>query len=484
LPAAGPRVAFVYPNAYSVGMASLGYQAALQCMRRAGLAAERFFSYSAPVSWDSLAPAGRFDVLAFSIAFELDWLNILRFLRDAGIPLLARERGERDPIVLAGGVCVAMNRAPAWPFLDAFVHGEAEALAPALARALRAGERRRGAMLERLAGLAHVETTAHAAFDAESTESAALPDPPPWAWIESLDDAPCVSSVATPESEFGDMALLDLGRGCPNHCTFCWIGHNAPPYRPSSLERIERMADLALPLSDRLGLVSSAVGAHPEIDEICRRLLKRGARLSYSSLRIEETTATMLEALAQSGQKSLTIAPEAGSARLRRLLGKPFGDDAVLDIVDRALSLGMASFKLYFMTGLPTETEDESDEIARLVEKVRLRMVSAGKKSGAMGSISVNLGLFTPKPGTPLPRLANALDFAARARRLKRIERLLRRIPNTRIAASSPPLSGAQSILSLGGSETSRFLFDALDGSGGWRGAFQRWIRTRPDTRL
>ena len=477
VPEAAPRVALVYPNLYSVGMSSLGYQSVLASMRREGLGAERFFAETPLVSVDSETPIHRFDIIAFSVAFESDWLNVLRILQLSGVPLKAEERGPRHPMVVAGGVCVGVNRSPVWPFVDLFVHGEGQAVIPALAEELRREGQDRRELLLRLSKLRGVEVTSGAAraYGLDELDVDVVPDPPKWEYVEDLDDDPCVTPIITPHAEFSDMALLDLARGCPNHCTFCWIGHNAPPFRVSSRERIAGMTDFAMAHTKRLGLISSAVGAHPEIDAICDDLRGRGARISYSSLRVEEATPTMLRALAESGQKSVTIAPEAGSDRVRRLLGKRLSDERILEFVDQALAIGMRSVKLYFMTGVPTETEDEADEIVGLCGKVRERMLAAGKTSGRIGTLTINLGLFVPKPNTPLMRIEGDLDFRVVSKRLKRLAKALRRIPNTRVMASSPELSGAQGILSAGGAESVDFLLDVLANDGDWRGAFRRF---------
>ncbi len=129
--------------------------------------------------------------------------------------------------------------------------------------------------------------------------------------LTELENFPGATQILTPHTEFSDMVLVDLGRGCPHHCTFCWIGHNTPPYRARKIDDIFAAIERWIPYTDRFGLVSSAVGAHPQIDDVCRWIMERGLKVSYSSLRVEEVTPTMLEALARGGQKTITIAPEA-----------------------------------------------------------------------------------------------------------------------------------------------------------------------------
>lgn len=475
-----PRVAFVYPNTYAVGMSSLGYQTSLHQMRLHGLDAQRHFALDGLESVESGIRAVDADHIAFSIAYELDWLHVLQFLKKSGLPLHAAERGPDSPLIFAGGICVMMNRAPGWPFVDFFIHGEAEAVVPGLAEVLRSGLSRRE-MIERLVQLPGLEISGGCAkaYGLGEMTLPGMPAPPVPLVLSALDEHPCMTRLFSPDAEFKDMGLLCIARGCPNHCTFCWIGHNSPEYRTVPFDRVMEWAEWQLRFTDRIGLVASAVGAHPQIDDICRELIKRGARLSYSSLRVEEVTPVMLEALAQGGQKSITIAPEAGSLRVRRLLGKNIPDARFLEVVDWALQQGMLSIKLYFMTGIPTETDDEADEIGAFVEAVRERMLHHGKSSGQIGSISVNLGLFVQKPNLPLLKLEGDLEPSAKSARLKRLVRLISRIPNTRVMASSPELSRAQEILSMEAEYSSEFLWDVYTNDGNWRHAVRRDEKSR-----
>lgn len=473
-----PPIALVYPNTYAVGMASLGYQTTLHQMRRHGLDAQRFFAHAPPLSLDTGMPLHRAEAIAFSVAYELDWLHVLQFLEQARIPLHARDRSERHPLIFAGGVCAMMNRSPGWPFIDFFIHGEAEATIPALAGLLRRGDLPRGELAAHIARLPGLEITAGCAAAlglAEFATSTAESAPPEPLIISDLDAEPCMTRIITPGSEFGDMALVCIARGCPHRCTFCWIGHGAPEYRTATAARVLEWAAWQRQFTNRIGLVASAVGAHPEIDTICRELMAAGAKISYSSLRAEDVTPTMLQALAASGQKTITLAPEAGDARVRRLLGKNIADERFLEVIDWALQCGILSIKLYFMTGIPTETDEEAEAIAGFVARVRERMVAAGKTTGKIGAISVNLGIFVPKPGLPLLRVPSSLAHTQKTARMKRVARLLRKIPNTRVAASSADLAQAQAILSTRHTPAGEFLEQVHQAKGDWRGVLKAW---------
>jgi radical SAM superfamily enzyme YgiQ (UPF0313 family) len=493
-------VALVYPNSYHIAMSSLGYQIAYRVLNDLpGIVAERFFLDSAHLgSIESGAPLADFDVLAFSASFEMDEPYLLDLIASAGLEVEARGRieGSHSPLILMGGVLVSVNRLPLYPFVDVFLHGDAEIALPSVFGALAEAESRepRGhrRRLEAIEGLPGVEITPGARLaagmnlDAEleaaslTTESGVdaelMPRPaaPPAPRLTELEAHVCSTQILSPHCEFSDMALIDLARGCPHHCTFCWIGHNSPPYRARSLETIFRAIEAWMPATKRFGLVSSAVGAHPEIDDLCRWMMARDLQVSYSSLRVEEVTPTMLEALCRGGGRTITIAPEAGNLRVRRLLGKRISDEEILDVVDRALSLGTENIKLYYMIGIPSETDDEALDIARFSERVREVMLRRGRPRGRIGYLGINLGIFVPKPNIPLNHI-EPVPLDQVKRRLKRVVRELNRIPNTRLNVSSPDLAVAQSVLSVGGIEASRYIRLVRESGGDWRGANRAW---------
>lgn len=493
-------VALIYPNSYAIAMSSLGFQIAYRVLNdHPGVVAERFFLDSAHLgSIESGAALADFDVLAFSASFEMDEPHLLNLLDAAGLELEARERveGSHRPLVLMGGVLVSVNRLPIYPFIDIFLHGDAELALPPVLEALATarghesgGHRRR---LEAVEGLPGVEITAGArraagmSFDpelepatrtalagesAEALPRPAAPEPPR---LTNLESHVCSTQILTPHCEFSDMALIDLARGCPHHCTFCWIGHNSPPYRARSLDTIFRAIEAWMPATKKFGLVSSAVGAHPEIDEICRWMMARELQVSYSSLRVEEVTPTMLEALCRGGGRTITIAPEAGNLRVRRLLGKRISDEEILGVVDRALTLGTENIKLYYMIGIPSETDEEALDIVRFSARVREVMLRHGRSRGRMGYLGFNLGVFVPKPKIPLNHI-EPVPLDQVKRRLKKVVNELKKLPNSRLNVSSPDLAVAQSVLSVGGLEASRYLQLVRAGGGDWRRANRAW---------
>ncbi len=498
----GPlRVALVYPHTYHVGMSSLGFQIALRLINDwpGGARAERFFTDTiAGGSIESGSPLADFDIIAFSATYEMDAPLVLDLIAAAGLPLEARHRGPDHPLVVMGGVLVSVNRLPLYPFFDLFAHGEAERLLHPL---LELAGRPRPEALTALAETPGFEVTVGARAAAGlpipdeldplvdlldrdlSGEPPPRPPAPPRAILETLLDTPLASAILTPNTEFADMGLIDLARGCPHHCTFCWIGHNAPAYRTRPMESIMEEIDRLARHTRKFGLVASAVGAHPDIDTICEHLMARNFKVSYSSLRVEEVTQTMLRALAMGGGKSVTIAPEAGAQRVRRLLGKRISDEQIFAVTEEIFGLGAENLKLYFIIGIPSETDDEALQIAAFTEKIRAIQLKWARPRGRMGHIGINLGVFVPKPNLPLAHI-EPVDPAIVRRRLGKVVRALERIPNTRVAAASPELARAQAVLSMGGVEASHYVLAVRRLGMDWRAANRQWLRERGEDPL
>lgn len=495
-PGAGTvSVALAYPNRYGVGMASLGFLLVRQALRDEGLRVERAFhdDWGAATLESGRALAG-FDLLAFSVAYELDYLHILQMMEAAGAPIWAEKRGAGWPLVAVGGVAALVNRHPLYPFVDVLLHGESEAILPGFTSRLRenpgfrdnAEERR--AVLRKLDGLPGVEITdgARVAAGMDAGERPRLfagreprgwGDTPPLPPIEparvaDLTGFPLASRLVTPRAELGRRVLAELSRGCAHRCAFCWVGHNCRDHAPRAAGEILAQCEEAFGRTgcDSVGLIAACVGAHPEIDFICEELLRRERRISFSSLRAEELRPVMLEALARSGQRGLTLAPEVGGEARRRRLAKAVGDDAFLDAVDRSQVAGLPDVKLYFMTGLPDETDEDALDIVEFTDRIRRVMLSRGRERGSLGALSVNLGVFVPKPGAPLGWRGTP-DWAVVRKRVGVLTKRLARLPNTRVAAPSVDLAVAQHVLSNGGFESAAFLLEVFKDQGNWRPA-------------
>ncbi|MBI4297808.1 MAG: radical SAM protein [Chloroflexi bacterium] len=390
-------IALIYPNSYYLGMSNLGFQTIYGLLNAQGsIVCERFFweGEGRPLALESGRPLDHFSLLAFSISYELDYFNVLQVLKSAGIPVLAQDRDERHPLVIAGGPCITANPLPLSPFFDALAIGEAEAILPPFLDVLREGES--GSRSELFQAIASVPGLYVPALDARTRVSRQ--------WALDLDSFATTSVVLTPDTELGDMFLMEVARGCARGCRFCMAGHHFKPLRTRSLANLLAQGEAGLARGRRLGLVGASVSDHPDIGELATRLRARGAQISVSSLRVDALPQGLLQALAESGTRMVTLAPEAGSEALRRAIGKPISTEVILRAIRRVGALGFPELKLYFLVGLPGENDEDIWEIARLIlqGKKELERLSAPTR------IVANINPFVPKAGTPFQALPMA----------------------------------------------------------------------------
>lgn len=407
------RLALAYANTYHVGMSSLALQRVYRLVAdRPDWAVERFFTDGSgpPLSVESDRPLSDFGCVAFSVSFEEDYVNLLRMLDRAGIPLRRRDRNPLHrmghPLVVMGGPCAAINPLPMAEFVDVFPLGAAENVLPDLLSALEE-EGDREAVVERLAARPGFYAPAfhRPEEDPELTG--------PGGKLRKLEltaeqmrtpgHLP-TTAVVTPRTEFSEKFLVEMSRGCPEKCKYCWATFGMGTFRWHPTEYILASFERARAVTDQLGFVATAVGDHPEIERILREACDLGFRTSVSSIRIPAVTDGVLAALRASGDRSITLAPETGSDELRVKLNKPIPNALLLEKVRRIFRHGFTQLKLYFLVGVPDETLDDVQAILELAGECRGIMLEEARKSGTIGHIHLGTNILVPKPYTAWQR--------------------------------------------------------------------------------
>lgn len=482
-------ICLVYPNRYRTAMGNLGFQTVHGLLNEIpGVLCERAFLPDAEdlqeyrrsgtplLSLENRRPVADFDMLAFSVSFESDYLNLPTIFSLAGLPPFAADRDNSMPLVMAGGAALFLNPEPVADFLDLVVIGEAEPLlAPLVAAILENGGADRKDLLRTLCTLPgiYVPSLYTPEYAGSSLVAVRVADGVPprvqRVWAADLDSQLTGTRIHAPQAEFGDMHLVELSRGCPRGCRFCAAGFIYLPYRGRSLEAIKRQVDDALHEHRRIGLVAAAVGDFRGIGELCRHILAAGGQVSVSSLRIDGLDGEMIEVLAASGHKTATLAPEGGSQRLRDLIRKGITEEQILDACERLIVRDILNLKLYFIIGLPTETDGDLAELVELVEKIRLRVVARAKQNRRLGEITLSVNPFIPKPWTPFQWCGMA-PLGELERKVAWLRKAFGKVPNVRLQVEGLKEALLQALLSRGDRRLAPLLVAAAD-SGNWRRA-------------
>ncbi len=485
------QIALAFPNSYRVGMSNLGYQLVYRLFnQREDTVCERTFlpepleeieyrkSHTPLFSWESQRAIDEFDVVAFSCSFEMDYLNVLKMLELAGLPLFAAERDERYPLVIMGGPAPWVNPEPIAPFIDAFVIGEAEGLTdqlvPLIRSHLEGGRWRKRDMLRALADLPgiYVPSLYDVRYHDDGTVAAVEPrDGAPETirrWVaRDLHRYNTAAQIVTPNTEFSGMFLTEAARGCGQGCRFCFAGYGYRPVRYTPPERLAENVATA-PATDapiRIGLVGSSLTDHKQIASITSGLAAKGHPVSLASLRADNLSEEVACAIGQAGQKTVTLAPETGSHRLRLIARKHVTDDDILVAAERCAAVNVLQIKLYYIIGLPCERDDDLLAIADLSSRVQ--------KVGNFRKVTLTLHPFVPKPHTAY-QWAGCPAPPDMERRLKLAGKAVRQT-NSRLefTVDSVRNSFIQGILSTGDRRVAALLLAAHHNGGNWRAALR-----------
>ncbi len=498
-------VALVFPNTYYVGMSNLGFQTIYGALnRQPDLVCERAFlpdpdalalheRGTIPVlSIESQRPLRDFDCVAFSTTYENDYLNLLRILQMSGISLAARDRGPGHPLVSMGGVCAWANPEPLADYMDWFFLGEGEESGPEAFALWQQVRRSRGdgaagreeffRALLAVEGV-YVPRYYEVAYRPDGTVAdvaprAGAPLPVRKRRLLRTDDHDTVSVIRTADTEFGAMGLLEVGKGCGRGCRFCMEGEIYRPVRHRHIPAILRAADTALKGGTRIGLVGACVSDYPWIDELTTALRAKGAAISLSSVRADSLSPGLVQGLVESGTQTLTIAPEAGTERLRTIIHKSLSDQRLLEAIDLIAASGVPRVKLYFMIGQPTETPEDIEGIVHLAKHARHRILKARRNPAKVAEVTVGVSSFVPKPWTAFQWCGMA-DVKALGEKIQHLTRELRKV-GIHVTHDVPKWAYLQGVLARGDRSVGDLLLLALEHKGDWRRAYREWPKN-PD---
>ena len=465
-PHAGQKVAIVYPNTYFVGMSNLGLHIIYEEINlRSDSVCERIFlpekkeleaydkTKTPLMSVETQRPMHQFDVVAFDVTFEMDYFHIPVMLRHGRVPIMGKDRTEFDPIVIAGGPCATFNPEPFADFIDAFIIGEGEGLVSHVLDIIRDGKMEgldRHAILRQLADISGVYVPSlYVPIYSEDGE---------FKGYDIVEGVPKTikrhfemltsggeTVVATNYTEFGAMYIIEVARGCGRHCRFCMAGYcfRVPRVRP--LDILKEGVERAEKLGKKVGLMGAAISDYPEVDELVNYIRSKDMRYSCASLRADSLTQAVVDGLADSGQKTITIAPETGSERLRRVINKGISEEHLQNAATLSAKSGIQHMRLYIMIGLPTETDKDIEAIVGLAERTQAHM----EKVGCKGRLTLSINPFIPKPFTPFQWMAMDNQKVVE-KKLQYIKKALQKNRRIEVLVESPKEAYIQGVLARG----------------------------------
>ena len=470
-------VALVYPNTYHVGMSNLGFQGIYGLLNSMNdVLCERAFlpddgdideyvrTGTEIFSMESKKPLTRFDIVAFSVSFENDYPNILKILELAKIPFRADERTSRHPLVILGGVCAFLNPEPIAEFFDICFIGEADEMLPEFMSMYKSCSNR-DEVLTKAASIdgLYVPGSYSISYDSSGRiagrrRSGNAPGHIKRRYLKDISGSRITTSIITPGTEFSDVYLVEAMRGCPWNCRFCAVGNIYNPPRKKGLQEIQQEIQAGREKSKRVGVIGPSLSDYPHIKDV---LQIPGVDFSITSLRAGKKSADLIGMI--KGHKSVSIAPEAGTERLRRVINKRITEEDILFTAELMFKEGIETLRLYFMIGLPTETKQDIEGIINLVGKIR---------SVSLRYITLSINTFVPKPFTPF-QWHSMEDPSEVRERLKLIRKSLSPLKGVKVYHDVPKYAYMQGLFARGDRRVSRVI-EEMQRESDWTNAAEK----------
>ncbi|MEW6291163.1 MAG: radical SAM protein [Thermodesulfobacteriota bacterium] len=486
-------VALLFPNVYRIGMSNLGMQLVYGLVNaHPDFVCERVFLPDPPApprSVESSRPLTDFPILLCAVSFEQDYINLLNLLIGGGIEPFADQRGSRDligpgtPLVVGGGVATFINPEPLAPYFDLFLLGEAEpGLADFLNRLLQHAGKGFPFREELLLDMALNQPGCYVpCFYEMEYQGSRL------AAIHGRGNVPCPvkktiltepavaghSLLLTPETEFSDLFLTELGRGCSRGCRFCAAGFVYRPPRLWPAAAIIRALEEKAGETKRVGLLGMEMARADDLARIAEVLAASSCQLSFSSLRADAISPALLKLLGASGLKTAAIAPDGGSERLRRVINKGITEEELLWAAQELVKAGVTNLKLYFMIGLPTETDEDLQELVALTFRIREQIGAVGRARGRLPMLTVSLNSFVPKAWTPFQFCAFA-GVPQLQDKIKFLRKQFAGQANIRLNVDNPDNALLQAVLARGDRKVGEMLFHMAASNRNWRQLFRQ----------
>ncbi len=497
-------VGLIYPNRYEIGMSNLGFQLVYSLINNIDhFVCERFFLPAKGEkirSFESERTMDQFPLLLYSVSFEDDYANLVRILLGGGVEPFAKKRDRlispSSPMVIGGGVATFLNPEPLAPFTDLFVIGEAEPLLAKLleymVQQLDSGNRNK--LLKEAArtfSSCYVPSLYHPIFGDSGHQEGLRPEPATPERIQKVivgdSRESAHSQLLSPHAEFSNLFLTELGRGCSRGCRFCAAGFIYRPPRLWDSEAVIAGLEQRPDSIKRIGLLGMEMADNKSLSYLSEYLLESGCSLSFSSLRADRISGALVDLLGKSGLKSVAIAPDGASERLRQVINKGMDEGDILTACRNLAEAGLYKLKIYLMIGLPTEEIDDLDEMIGLIQKIQGIMEPMGKKRGRLCEIQLSVNCFIPKPWTPFQFHCFGVSSRLREGEVRLVKESIKTLKqkisylrksiaamsNVRLRCDNPEKVVFQAVLAKGDRRLAGVLFDMAATNLSWKRAMK-----------